>query len=780
VVRYETPTGKETPPLTLWRRKSDGLLKWRFKGFAEPRPLFNLAQLAAAPSAQVIVVEGEKCAQALQACIEAAGMAHALVAVAWPGGVQAIHKIDWLPLRGRKIVLWPDFDLQAYPVRHPRAGQVMDTHDQPGYCAMVAIAGILGSSCELRMINPVPGKPAGWDVADAIQKDGWDFVQIVEFIKTNRADLDAAPQPPGSAQAAGPADRQSEAPAAGLNSPAAKRRDDTDLLYSLSGARTRFLGTRSNVCFFLSGRTRQLHEIRISDLGKRTLIELEEITFWERNFPAIGERSKIAWDSAIEAVINACVKAGPYDPGRRRGRGAWFDNGRIVIHIGDRILDNGNSFEPQEFESEFIYELAPRIEFKRAGVLPVDQARVLYDIAKTLYFERKSDAFLLCGWIVIAPICGALEYRPHVWLTGAAQTGKSFIVENIIEPVLGAFSLNVQSATTAAGIRQTLGCDAFCVIHDEFEGEDEPSQARIQATLELARQSFSESGAKIIKGGATGRPLSFHVRSSFCFSSINVTAHHYADLTRMAVLGLTMPHDRLEMTKQQHIEFLQEKCRLLTPQWCAAFRARSIQMVSVIRESMGILSKMISARANSARTGDLLGTLLAGFYSLLNDNVITTEAAEKLVQAIDLDKQEKTDLADERQCLQKILDGIIRTGEGKERNIGELLAELNGCTEPALLDHPALIDLARWGIRYERVAEKPFIVISNTHSGIAKFLRGTRWAAAWMPVLRRMPGAVSGCKKWFHGSQTRAISIPATDLLPTAGDCQRNDDWGEH
>lgn len=45
VARYETPTGKEVLPLTLWNTDT-GAKKWRWKSFPEPRPLFGLDRLA--------------------------------------------------------------------------------------------------------------------------------------------------------------------------------------------------------------------------------------------------------------------------------------------------------------------------------------------------------------------------------------------------------------------------------------------------------------------------------------------------------------------------------------------------------------------------------------------------------------------------------------------------------------------------------------------------------------------------------------------------------------
>lgn len=102
--RYE-PKGerKQFSPLTLWR-SSGGKLWWQFKAPPVPRPIMNGDQLAQRPAAPVLIVEGEKAADA------AALLWPAAVVVCWQGGAQAVERADWRPLAGRDVVLWPDAD----------------------------------------------------------------------------------------------------------------------------------------------------------------------------------------------------------------------------------------------------------------------------------------------------------------------------------------------------------------------------------------------------------------------------------------------------------------------------------------------------------------------------------------------------------------------------------------------------------------------------------------------------------------------------------------------
>lgn len=79
VARFDKEDGsKVVLPQTLWR--IGGRLRWQWKAFPELRPLYGLQRLAARPTAPVLVVEGEKTAEA------ASERLAAFVVVTWPGG----------------------------------------------------------------------------------------------------------------------------------------------------------------------------------------------------------------------------------------------------------------------------------------------------------------------------------------------------------------------------------------------------------------------------------------------------------------------------------------------------------------------------------------------------------------------------------------------------------------------------------------------------------------------------------------------------------------------
>lgn len=159
---------KKWTPQVTWCVGPEGQQQWCLVKFPTPRPLCGLDTLAAKPDAPVLIPEGEKC--------RAAGAdAWAAYAVAtWAGGGNAVGKSDWAALAGRNVVLWPDADAAGRKAMlgwRNDAGQYV-----PGVAQLAARAG----AKSIRLID-VEGQPAGWDIADALQRDGWTPRQLAAW-----------------------------------------------------------------------------------------------------------------------------------------------------------------------------------------------------------------------------------------------------------------------------------------------------------------------------------------------------------------------------------------------------------------------------------------------------------------------------------------------------------------------------------------------------------------------------------------------------------------------
>ncbi|BAO82938.1 predicted ATPase [Serpentinimonas maccroryi] len=144
VYRYD-PLGrkKEFRPWDVKRRKMAP---------PETRPLYNQPGMTSA--AQVVLVEGEKCAQAL---IDAGVVA----TTAMHGANAPVDKTDWLPLAGKAVLIWPD-------------------RDKPGwaYATLAAQAILSAGAKSCHILYPPEDAAEGWDAADAIA-EGYDFAALL-------------------------------------------------------------------------------------------------------------------------------------------------------------------------------------------------------------------------------------------------------------------------------------------------------------------------------------------------------------------------------------------------------------------------------------------------------------------------------------------------------------------------------------------------------------------------------------------------------------------------
>jgi putative DNA primase/helicase len=144
VYRYDPSGGKkEFRPWDAKRRKMAP---------PDPRPLYNQPGLKDA--AQVVLVEGEKCAQALiHAGVTATTAMH--------GANAPVDKTDWTPLEGKAVLIWPD-------------------RDKPGweYAASAAQAVLDAGARSCHILYPPQEAAEGWDAADAIA-EGFDVASFL-------------------------------------------------------------------------------------------------------------------------------------------------------------------------------------------------------------------------------------------------------------------------------------------------------------------------------------------------------------------------------------------------------------------------------------------------------------------------------------------------------------------------------------------------------------------------------------------------------------------------
>lgn len=171
-VRFDLPDGKAVLPLCYGRYGSNSP-QWTWKALPEPRPLYGLPKLSAMPDASVLLVEGEKTADAAQVYFPR------LAVLTWSGGSNAVAKVDFSPLQGRNIIIWPD-------------------NDEPGFAAALELASILeGKAQNIVVVQPPDTLPEAWDLADQTTAGFLPQVHIETAMSVSEFTRNAAKRYPG-------------------------------------------------------------------------------------------------------------------------------------------------------------------------------------------------------------------------------------------------------------------------------------------------------------------------------------------------------------------------------------------------------------------------------------------------------------------------------------------------------------------------------------------------------------------------------------------------------
>ena len=693
--------------------------RWEWKAPPAPRPLLNLSQIRAS-TGTILITEGEK------ACDAAAKFFPQATCTTWPSGCKAIDKADWSPLVGRRVLLWPD-------------------NDQPGKQAMERLAQrLLALPVDrVQIVAPPADTAEGWDLADAT----WTPAEALAYVKANIS------QPI----------EQSEQP---LPEPEAEPElPDLD-----ANAHFTCLGFDGDAYYYQPHATGQVLRLTRSAHTSTNLVALAPLDYWEQLAP--GTRSAVDWIKAAGTLFAINAEIGVYNPDRIRGRGAWWDQGRAVLHLGDRILaDQTEHLALKPFKSDYLYQRLSRLQgYGNAQPLSDAEALSICELAERFHWEVPASGLLMAGWVTLAPICGALPWRPHIWLTAAAGSGKSAILDRYVAPLLGDMGLIVAGNTTEAGLRQTLRSDALPVVFDEAESNEKADQIRMQNILSLARVASSESHATMIKGSPGGDVTRFNIRSMFMMSSIATALKQGADRSRFAQLTLRSPTEIPKEQRIAHWDALDRDLdRLVNHQTALRLIRRTVDLIPVIRASIRVFSRVAAERFDSQRLGDQYGTLLAGAWSLMSNQVPTDQQAKQLIDQNDWEPySQSTEIPDERRCLQRILQHQVRV-ETDEKTYTRTLGELVEITCHYLSDmdvttKQANDTLSRHGLKVD--AEAGLLMVSNTAEALSTILRDSPWSHSWATVLSRIQGASKVGTVRFRGAGavSRAVALQIQGL----------------
>lgn len=755
-----------------------GERRWSWSGFGNTpgcRPLLGLMELATKPLATVLVVEGEKARDAAPRW-----MPDDWVCVTWQGGSKAVKYANWTPLAGRRVVIWPDKD--PAPI-DPATGAVrvdaktgknkLPAGEETARELMVLLSTIGAGVAQIPVYGPsmtmLPSN--GWDLADPVP-EGFNPTEWMQraaaaiSLPTPPAEMRAPAHPPAKVNGAHPPDPVYD----GALPPEAARERGGDrkaeyrcLGYSRDGNVPTFHIFSALSGFIVTQSAKEL-------CNRNGIYNIcNDDSFWKEEFPYLANSEKMPWHHIGSVLMSKCYEAGYFRVDNERGRGAWIDDGRVVMHLGQTLVVDGQPINPAKMVSEYYYPVSENL-IKPRGVPPLtdDEGKLLRKICRTLKWKNPIFAELLGGWIATAPVCGAMPWRSHFWVQGDAGSGKTWIVENVVKPCFGKIGYYPVGNSSAAGIMGTLRRDARPVVFDEAEGKGQRGIERRDMIIEMLRYSSSESDSEVVKGTAGHGTVSFKVQSQYLMASIGVGLTEAADKTRIVVgqLGRRTAADA-------SFEQLKALVRQLPKDLPERLLRRQLKNLRVIRENAETLATVIALQLGSRRIGDQIGTLMAGDFSLATDRLLSYPEAEALVASRMEQKRfdELSEVQNEKEdldLLEHIASFVVRAnsrhGYSVDRTIGELIQIAAGKRADDQKIDMEMADegLRRIGMAYQIIDDVAGFWIARSKTYIAtEVMRRSAFSQGWDLVLKNHPLAkVSDRQKSFGGYKLHAIWLP--------------------
>ncbi len=738
---YRMPDGQAIGAVARWdaapgRKKEFRPIYWNGEkfisgAFSGGTPPLYADLLAAQPLAPVLIVEGEKTADAAQKYLPAGWQV-----TTWPGGAAAWRKTDWSFLDGRRVVVWPD-------------------NDEPGLRAADAIRVVLSRHrIPSALVEIPPSIPEGWDLGDPLPPAA-KVRAITEIIERALKET-----------------RVFES---------IREREETEKSpHEDAELRFRALGYGDRHYWLMPHGQQQPQAYKGKELQTRLgCLELvRDEGYWQENFT--NEEIGFNWELVGHAIMDLCEKAGVYKPGEHtRNLGVWDDEGRTVLHKGDELLVDGLKVNPAKFRSKYIYPVGSAMFEDWSGLdspATDELGRSIREACNLVRWEKPIYGDLLAGFIATAPVCGALPWRTHCWITGNAGSGKTTVVNQIAGACLGDLALYPVGASTEAGIRQVVGNDARPVVFDESESTKNKEDRR-EAVIQLMRQSSSESRGRIMKGTAGHKAVSFTLRSAFLMSSIGVGLKEVADLTRTAVLTVrpleAVTIKQMQEQERQWKDFMAACARIpeSTPQ---ALLARQVNNLPTLMKNIKTFKEVISVNLGNGRLGDQLGTLMAGCYSLFRTGEASSKIAEAYLENYDWD--EFTTVKTQREDLSLLFHIMawhaqIDSSYGvQQRQLGELLEIVMGAQDAKISRESAFDTLCRYGLRWDDTKGKGGLWIGLKVPKLHEIMQSSPYFEGWSRVLQRHPySEKSNGPIQFMGIKSIAIFLPKQEFQMLEG-----------
>lgn len=204
----------------------------------------------------------------------------------------------------------------------------------------------------------------------------------------------------------------------------------------------------------------------------------------------------------------ACNAAGHWNDERRVSGGLWpipGDPSAIVINSASGLwTSDGREISPVNGDAGGRLVYMSTIDLGVTPQTPMATAQdgaEVYEALKSWTWVDERDAGAALGWLAAAFLCGALDVRPMLYVSGERGGGKSTML-SFMRSLLGPLALRKFEGTslTEPGLRRALGRTSLVTFVDEAESTDNPQ--RLKEVIAYIRSSYA--GGETTKASGSG------------------------------------------------------------------------------------------------------------------------------------------------------------------------------------------------------------------------------------------------------------------------------------
>lgn len=705
-------------------------------------------------SLQVLVVEGEERMQ------WASDRLPDWMAVVTFPVVADQGEINWSPLFAKKVILWPHWDSTSHEIFN-EIGAILESD--------VEILKIVDFERPFSSDEP---KLLEW-LADGIKE--WSHAKVEPAEPQKKAAENAHKEAPRIVP-----DERNPPPSTRPPTPDQAAFSGPDEVMAEREKRFPFhiLGQSDDKAYFLKQVDGRIVSHPLTSIPRKEVLgTLAPPQLWKDAFGGMTKDDRpIGWPTIGQAaqahIMRSVEKLPEFSPEKTRGRGCWMHGDVVAFNRGDRIELDGK-LQDTNYIDGLVYERGAPLPIP-ADQLTDEEGIQFGELIKGCAWAHEFAPLCLFGWIAIAPICGALTWRPHIWLTGPHGCGKSTIMDRIVRPAVGwEACIKIGGNTTEAGLRQTIRHDSIPVLLDETEAGKRGSQ--IAALLELARSA--STGDTIVRGSANQDGAHhYHIRSAFCFSAINPAIERAADesrITRLPILKADSPAD------DERYKVMFDGLSNLMGGNAFGYRlcARMIAMAPLVMRNIAKIEDAITARFGSRRLAQQFGAMFGGAHSLKSKHPITEAEANDMASMVPESSVNTFDEDDAQRMIQHFLSYQLDVPAPKSGHmkitIGELIERLSTvmCTGAAA-DMPredAMDIMKRWGLAMTEIQKgrgfQQFAVIAKKHPSLQRLFKDTAWAHSYPDRFKDLRGGKEGKQRRFTGARYSTIMVPLSQLM---------------